>query len=181
MVEGGSGVYGYAHRDSGLVESDYRTAETGTTTSNITLTGHGLHAGDMLWNWTRNVYSNVSVVVDANNVVIEPPIENQTTGDRITLFAEANGVIRNTLKRDSEPTTLIAFDTQTLDFAPGQKLTVQLPSFGIDSVESYLIEKVTIQDMDGKNMRARVEASKRNTNNFSTQRSRDYTDFWKNF
>jgi hypothetical protein len=181
IVEGGSGVYGYAHHDSGLVESDYRTAESGTTSSIIALTNHGMNVGDMVWNHTRRSYSNVTVVGNANQVSIYPPILNQVSNDRICLFNEANGVIRNILKRDNEPTTLIAFDTQSiLDFSPGQKLTVNLPCFGIYE-ESYLIEKVTIQDMDGKNFAARVEASKRNTDNFSTQRSPDYTDYWKNF
>lgn len=181
MIEGGSGVYGYIHRDSGLVESDYRTLETGTTSELIKLTNHGLSVGDMIWNWTKGIYSNVSSIDDANGFYIDPSITGQVAGDRITLFDEANKVIRNTFKRDDTPTRVISFDTQSLNFAPGQKLQVTLPSFGISTTEYYLIEKVTIQDVDGKNMIARVEASKRDNTKFSTQRSHDYTDYWKNF
>lgn len=181
MIEGGSGVYGVDHHDPGLVESEYKTSEAGTTASKLIVNGHGMQVGDMYWNHALDLYST-AIDVNGNEVSIDPPIAGQTEGQKVAFFKEANGVIRNTLKRDSEPTTIIAFDTQSIvDFAPGQKMTVKLPSFGIFFEESYLIEKVTIQDMDGKNFVARVEASKRNTYSFSSQRSRDYTDYWKDF
>jgi hypothetical protein len=63
-----------------------KTAETGTTSSNITITGHGLSVGDRIYNSTRGVVSKVSVVVDANNITISTPISSQTTGDTIKTY-----------------------------------------------------------------------------------------------
>jgi hypothetical protein len=41
--------------------------------------------GDLVYNVTRSAVSYVSEVTDANNIVINPPISGQTTGDNIEL------------------------------------------------------------------------------------------------
>lgn len=69
------------------------SAEAGTTTTNVKITGHGLHVGDSITNRTRsNSVSTVSVVVDANNVTIFPGITSQTNGDTITFYTTAKTV-----------------------------------------------------------------------------------------
>lgn len=74
------------------------TAESGTTTTNICITGHGLAAGDHIINATRNstppAFDNiasrrVTSVVDANNITVHT-ITGQTTGDTIKLFKHIN-------------------------------------------------------------------------------------------
>ena len=61
-------------------------AESGTTTTNIKITGHGLSAGDHVNNRTRKITLRVDTVVDANNFTVLAVV-GQTTGDSISYFA----------------------------------------------------------------------------------------------
>jgi len=60
-------------------------AEAGTTTTNIELTGHGLVAGDLIFNTTRNARRLVEAVVDVNNITVSG-IASQTSGDSINFY-----------------------------------------------------------------------------------------------
>jgi hypothetical protein len=62
-----------------------KTAETGTTTTNITITSHGLSVGDYIENITRDAIKPVLTVVDVNNFTVEA-ITSQTVGDKILLY-----------------------------------------------------------------------------------------------
>ena len=62
------------------------TAESGTTTTNIRITGHNLIVGSRIRNTTRgNAIRQVTAVVDANNVTVAA-ITGMTTGDTIERY-----------------------------------------------------------------------------------------------
>lgn len=58
-------------------------AESGTTTTNIHITSHGLVDGDNLINVTRGNAKRAVTIVDVDNVTVDT-VANQTTGDSIT-------------------------------------------------------------------------------------------------
>ena len=69
-----------------LAYTNVASADSGTTTTNITETGIGTasRVGDLVLNITQsNAVSYVSAIVDANNVTISPAITGQTTADNI--------------------------------------------------------------------------------------------------
>ncbi len=77
-----------------------KTAEAGTTTTNICITGHGMAVGDHIINATRNstppAYDNiasrrVTAIVDANNFTVAA-ITDQASGDTIKLFKHVDRV-----------------------------------------------------------------------------------------
>lgn len=61
------------------------TAEAGTTTTNITITGHGLTTSDYIINDTRGETRAISAVVDVNNITVAA-ITGQTTADEISTY-----------------------------------------------------------------------------------------------
>lgn len=63
---------------------DVDAAESGTTTTNIKMTAHGLVTGDIIYNSTRGVQRTVTRV-DADNVTVEA-VTGQTTADAIRKF-----------------------------------------------------------------------------------------------
>lgn len=65
--------------------SSTATAESGTTDTNITLTGHGLSTGDFIINRTRDNAVREIEVVDADNFTVES-VPSQTDGDTISFF-----------------------------------------------------------------------------------------------
>ena len=71
----------------------------------------------------------------------------------------------------------IRYNTMYTDFEPNTKLRVDLPEYGID--ESYfLIETVEISDINGKAIKSVIQGVQRDTSDFSTQKSEDFTDFF---
>jgi hypothetical protein len=62
----------------------YATAESGTNTTNIKVTGHGLATNDVIYNKTRNAY-RIITYVDANNFTVSS-VTSQTTSDVILLY-----------------------------------------------------------------------------------------------
>lgn len=58
-VIGGTGVFGMVTRETGLTEEDYRSVESGSTTTTIKMTAHGMNVGDMIFNWTRAEYRTI--------------------------------------------------------------------------------------------------------------------------
>jgi len=59
------------------------TAESGTTTTNVKVTAHGLKNGDNIVNVTRANAKRAITVVDANNFTVDA-IAAQTSGDTLT-------------------------------------------------------------------------------------------------
>lgn len=58
-------------------------AESGTTTTNIKVSAHGLVTGDVIVNTTRENATRQITVVDANNFTVDA-VTSQTSGDSIT-------------------------------------------------------------------------------------------------
>lgn len=67
----GTGVYGNITRDTSIVESDYKTAETGSTTTAINITSHGQVVGDMVWNYTQDEYRQVLTTPTADQFTVD--------------------------------------------------------------------------------------------------------------
>jgi hypothetical protein len=63
------------------------TAESGTTTTNITMTAHGLTTGDYIINRSRDNESRIVTVVDSNNITVEA-ITDQTQDDKILKYRD---------------------------------------------------------------------------------------------
>lgn len=175
-IEGGSGVYGAIYEDTNIENIEEYTAETGTTTSNVTITGHARTTGDMMLNVTRNKKARITVT-DANNFICEPSISLQASGDKIAFYPDGNSICRSNLKRYGMVVPKeISFNTGALDFVVGTKLTVNLAAFGMTANQYYLIEEVSIWDEDGKNLRSSVSATQRDGTEFSTQHTGDWID-----
>lgn len=178
MTEGGSGVYGDIYKDdSEDTNVTEMIAESGTTSMNITITGHGLQVGDMVMNLSQHKKRRVSAVIDANNFLIDEEIISQASGDVIAIYPDANAICRNNIyKYGLIIPKKITFKTTALDFLPGTKLTVNLVAFGTTADEYYLIESVTIKDDDGVNLIASVSATQRDESEFNTQQSESWVD-----
>jgi len=65
--------------------TDSNLALIGTTTTNVTITAHGLVTGDHVTNRTRSNAVREVTVVDANNFTVDA-VPSQTVGDTITFF-----------------------------------------------------------------------------------------------
>ncbi len=180
-IEGGSGVYGGIIEDSEVDNTTAKTAESGTTTTNITVTNHGLNTGDMICNTTRDNAKRLVTVVDANNVTVAA-ITGQTAGDQIVYYPDANKIISNNIKRYGLVTPkVITFTTQYMGFRAGQKLTVQLAEFGMSENEYFLIEEVSFEDIDGTKAKSTVKATSRAASDFSTQYTENSYDAYASF
>lgn len=179
-IEGGSGVYGHIE-DSKIDATVEKTAESGTTTTNIKITGHGLAVGDMIVNATRsNAKRSVTAVVDADNITIDA-VTGQTTGDSILYYPDADNKAQEILETYgyADP-KILTFKTTSFDtFSVGEKLTVNLSTFGMSGDEYFLVESVSIQDEDGINLFATITASSRDSDNFSAKHTKDYVDGFK--
>jgi len=79
------------------------TAEAGTTTTNITITGHGLVTGDLIVNTTRSNAKRIITRVDDDNFTVAS-VSSQTTGDSIDLYPteDASGYTLNRLSGYAE-------------------------------------------------------------------------------
>lgn len=180
-VEGGSGVYGGIIEDSEVDNTVSKTAGTGTTTTNINITAHGLSTGDMIVNITRGNAKRLVTVVDSNNVTVSA-ITSQTAGDEIRIYPDANKIVRNNIKRYGLVAPKeITFTTQYMGYRAGQKLTVQLSEFGMTDPEYFLIEEVSFQDWDGVNAKSTVKATSRAASDFSTQYTENSYDAYASF
>lgn len=184
-VTAGTGVYGNILRDSGIIGSDYVTAEPGTTTTNITYTSHGQSVGDVVWNITKNIYRTVATVVDVDNFTVTA-ITGQSDGDIIVFFDKANTIFDNVFKSQGRLPLRVNFISDTLSFNPGEKIRIKLPSLGITD-EYFLIERVSLFDRVGLNgnttqsFTMNISCVIRDNSNFSTQRLKNYKDFWSDF
>lgn len=178
-ITAGSAIYGLVTRDSGNVEMTKFTSASGTNTTNITITSHGLAVGDFLWNKTRNRYTFVTAVVNANNVTVES-VASQTSGDIIIFYHSANATNKNIIKKQGTIQRTLTFDTTDIFFFPGTKLNVSLKKLGI--VSSYWnIEEVVFTAIDLQYFRNTVTAVLRDNSNFSIQKRPDALSFFKSF
>jgi hypothetical protein len=240
-ITGGTGVFGNITRDTSIVESDYKTCETGSTASTLNITGHGQQVGDIVWNYTRNedrqvatiatdsftvspafsgmsaqssdtaeagtsttnikmtghglslgemiynatrdAYRFVHAIIDNDNVSVAA-VTGQTTGDTIqksgdviAFFDKANDILQNLYKTQSIDPSVITFNTAQR-CEPLQRLNVDLPALGQSG--QFLIEDVEIIDRGVGLSKCwyAIRATKRNTLAFSAQRKLSYLDYW---
>lgn len=73
----------------------------------------------------------------------------------------------------------ITFDSYTVDWRPGTRLKVYMPSMGILAARYFLIEQVDLRDLGGTLLGAVIRASSRDAMNFSTQMKEDYVSFFR--
>jgi hypothetical protein len=95
----------------------------------------------------------------------------------IDLLADATTAAQNALKKSGIIPAALNITSYTLDWLPGTKLKVNLPTFGISTDTYYLIEELTLEDMDGKNLKCAMKASRRKELDFSTQSSQSGIDY----
>lgn len=183
---------------SSLAARTSDTAEAGTTTKIIKLTGHGFTQNQvdttpkpMIYNSTRDAYRMIVKVIDADNFTVEA-VTAQTTGDTIYLsgdviafFNEANTIIKNAIKKQGTYPQSVSFETNEDDFEPNTKLYVNLPYLGIND-EYFYIEDINVYDkgLGLSNTWSQIKATKRDdsgASTFSTQRSKNYADYWSSF
>ena len=179
----GTGTWGSVHNDSSLESYEYKTAEAGTDTDTIKITGHGLSVGDMVYNIDRDKFAYVSAVTDVDNVEVEPPVTAQTDGDVIELYPANYLVSQNILKLQSIEPCIVEFDTSQILFDPQQKMGIKLTRYGMDAVGYFNIDSVSIQEVapyddTGWLFKSHVVAVKRNNASFSTQKLRDYIHYY---
>lgn len=175
--EGGTGVYGNIIDDPNIALVLDKTAESGTTTTNLKITAHGLLTGDTVYNATREAKLSV-IKVDADNVTTAS-VTGQTAGDEIRYWPDANKAIRNNLKKYGKVPIELSFTSKTVDWRPNTKLFVNLPEFDVAS-KYFLIESVDITESGGR-LTARVQATLRDESDFSTQASENYNDMFASF
>jgi len=90
--------------------------------------------------------------------------------------ADAESVALNALKQYGLPDG-ISFNSFQTDWQPSTKLQVKLPKYGIDDITYYLIEEVTLRKTTANELVAEIVATKRDPDDFSSQKSDDDIDF----
>lgn len=180
---GNTGIYGYITTAPDVEQVTEQTAETGTTTINLTLINHGLVVGDMIVNRTRaSAHRTVVAVVDTSNVTLDSSVASQTTGDTINWYPDANFIVRTNLKRyGTALPKVLEFDTTSVgNWTAGEKLYVNLACFGAATTAAYyFIEQVEMTDLDGINMNVHITATLRDNSDFSGMYSRNWYDTWQ--
>jgi hypothetical protein len=164
------------------------SAASGTTTTNIKITGHSLTAREsMIYNATRDAYRWVLATPDADNITVSAVV-GQTTGDTIkysgdifAFFKQANIVLKDLRTKQGVDPTVMNFESPVA-FEPLTKIKVDLANIG--RVDKYfLIEDVEIRDLGQglNNCWYSVKATARNSDEIIGNRKINYTDYWKEF
>lgn len=180
-ITAGSGVYGAVVRDSSLSKHAMYTATAGTTVGTVVATGIDtvVDVGDLVFNSTKYERMNV-LSVTTDTLTVDSAIVNEQD-DVIVTYEEINDIVDNHLKRQDQIPKRLEFDSFTTDFEPGQKLQVALSKLTATTTETYVIDEVSIKDRGANYFVAHVVADKRNVDNFSTQRTPNYKDYYRQF
>lgn len=177
--EGNSGVYGHLIEDENITRAVKKEAQEGSYAEFLVIPNHGLNSGDMIVNLTRDSARSNVLVHSQDSLILYFPIEGQSQGDEIVWYPEANQIFQNKLKKYGKTNPgVIEFETGSVDFTPGMKLNVDLSILGEESQGTYLIENVGILDVGKENVLVRVTATKRDENEFSTQKSEGWTEYF---
>ena len=91
---------------------------------------------------------------------------------------DATTVAYNALRRYGAVPYSLKFSSFANDWEAGTKLKVNLPTFGISTDAYFLIESVDLRDVDGVNLQSTISATRRRANDFSTQRSENWKDYF---
>ncbi len=176
---GGTGVYGFVNRNGSVTEFEEDLCEAGTTTTNITIAGHSFVVGDFVWNYTRNITTYVTTVVDANNVTVET-VASQTTGDTLIWYPSNNLNSESEMRRSSIRQMSLSFTTHQTPFAPQQKINIAIARFGISS-SYWNIENVRMNVKADGICICTIECVLRDTTAWSTRRQINGKDFFNKF
>lgn len=87
----------------------------------------------------------------------------------ISTTSDATAAATTALKRNGVIPRTLVFTTGALDYWPGTKMTVNLPTLGLSSNTYFLIEEVELFDLDGINLRSRIRATSRKDSDFISQ------------
>lgn len=100
--------------------------------------------------------------------------------DDTSIYTQADADIKagNELKKMCRIPIELTFDSHTLDWVSGTKLKANLPIFGINADTYFLIEDVTLTDIDGKNLYCSLRCTRRDETDFSTQRTQTGVDYF---
>jgi hypothetical protein len=177
----GTGVYGNVVRDSNMMNHEFYTATAGTTEATIVATGihQVVDVGDMIFNVDASERRNV-LAVTTDTLTVDS-VSGQTQGQTIVTYQQINDVVDNHLKKQDQVQRRLEFDTFHTDFEAGQKLNVILSMLSVTTTETYVIDEVSIVDRGANYFVAHVSADKRNPDNFSTQRTPNYKDYYRQF
>lgn len=177
-ITAGSGVYGLIHRDSAIVEHDYKFCEAGTNETTIYMTAHGMNVNDWFWNVSQDAYSVVTDVLDADSFECES-VTSQASDDTLEIYVDANSIGNNIIKRQSDIPQTIEFSSFSTEFEPQTKLICSL--IDIRLVGYYNIESVNISDRGNNTFETKVRAIRKIIDDFSTQQQPGFTDYFRGF
>jgi hypothetical protein len=173
----GTGVYGVINRDSAIVGHEYKLIESGSGPTTVIWTNHPMAVNDFFWNVTRDIYSIVTEI-STNSFTCES-VASQASGDTIEAYVEANTTGRNMLSRQSEIPRKISFHSYATEFYPGTKLTVSVSNMSLSGV--YCIDEVSISEKGACIWDVNINAVRRISTDFNTQKNLDYTDYFRGF
>jgi hypothetical protein len=181
----GAGVYGNVIHDSGVDEYEIYNAGAGTDTNTIAIGSHPFATGDYFYNITRDLNSFITDGTSDPDEAECEVVTGQTNGDEILLSRQANDIAKNELKKSPYVPQTIEFDTFEIDFEPQTKMSVLMPELEIDTTSYFNITEVDMshysdsQTADQGYFITHVKAILRDNADFSTQKSADYTDYFR--
>jgi len=91
------------------------------------------------------------------------------TDTNIYTTADAQAAADIALRRNGVIPRTLVISSGTNDWWPGTKLKVNLPTLGLAADTYFLIEDVTLEDVDGINLRSRITATSRKASDWSNQ------------
>lgn len=163
---------------------------------------------DLSWSGGTENYSNTVFVIGefTNSPLIKDvpseiadrasEADGQGTGIYSTVIEDTNIksqfqadlVATNHLRTNGVPPGKISFTTYTQGFAPNQRLQVRIQQItGFDQTPpflpaywTYLIDEVSIDRENSTITKYTINATRRNSGDFSTQKTSDYKEYFKN-
>lgn len=182
---GGTGVYGNVIHDSGIDQYDIITCDAGTDTNTVFEAAHPFATGDYFYNITRDLNSFITDGTSDPDQAECEVVTGQTSGDEILISRQANDIAANELKKSPYVPKTIDFDTFEIDFEPQTKMSILMPELGIDTTAYFNITEVDMghysdsQTVDQGYFITHIKAVERDNADFSTQKSADYTDYFR--
>jgi hypothetical protein len=166
----GSGVYGEVVRNGSITTYTALSAEAGTNTTTVYLTGTNAVAGTYFLNTTRNLTGFVTSL--HTNYFNCTSIAGQASGDTILFYANARILALNELKRMKNQPYELVFHTFDMTFKPQQRVYINIPSLNIDA-SYWNVESVQITDAGRGYFSQVVTCVLADDSNFSSQRRRN--------
>ena len=176
----GTGVWGNVLRDSGISNVLYRSAEAGTGTYTIVITGHGMSVGDYVYNSTLGQIFWVASIINANSFMVNETAYDQAVADLIITYPSADNASLNIIKKQGFMPKIVSYTIDHIFLEPQMKQTINLPRLGIVS-GTYVIDSVTIKSLGAGFYESSITAILRDADNLSTHGIPTYTDFLRGF